>query len=159
MSLLSHALETSRRSYSGRATRFLLVRARRFLHRTRTCTLLSSLYFDLSVSVTLCMCVRGKSDREYRWRIMGCECDEFFEDRPCPPPSSSSSSSAASSSTSSFPSLHLESLRSSVTRILCHRWDYPCSLFSALRTVYTISHRTHDESRYPFRNSFASCDR
>ena len=143
MSLLSHALETSRRSYSGRATRFLLVRARRFLHRTRTCTLLSSLYFNLSVFVTLCVCVHGKSDRECRWRIMGCECDEFFEDRPCPPPSPSSSSS----SSSSFPSLHLESLRSSVTRTLCHRWDYPCSLFSALGTVYTISHRTHDESR------------
>ena len=62
VSLLSRALETSRQSYSGRATRFLLVRARRFLHhRTRACILLSlslslsfslfALYFNTDASV------------------------------------------------------------------------------------------------------------
>ena len=70
----------------------------------------------------VCVCATASSDRECRPRIIGCECDEFLEDYPPPPPPSSPSLSSSSSS-------RIESLRPSVTRTLCHRWDYPCSLF------------------------------
>lgn len=73
VSLLSHALETSGRSYSGRATRFLLDRARRFLLARATNV--------------------PPSDRECSSRIMGCACDEL---RGLRGPSSSSSSTSSS---------------------------------------------------------------
>ena len=142
MSLLSHALETSRRSYSGRATRFLLVRARRFLlQRARVRT-----FRSVGVRVNRArVCATASSDRECRPRIIGCECDEFLEDYP-PPPSLSSSSSSSSSS-------RIESLRPSVTRTLCHRWDYPCSLFPGwgrvTRLGRLVARIIHEEVKDP----------
>ena len=143
MSLLSHALETSRRSYSGRATRFLLVRARRFLlQRARVRT-----FGSVGVRVKRArVCATASSDRECRPRIIGCECDEFLEDYPPPPFSLSSSSSSSSSS-------RIESLRPSVTRTLCHRWDYPCSLFPGwgrvTRLGRLVARIIHEEVKDP----------